>query len=58
MDQKYSITVSETPTTLVDTTVHLYIDKNNIAHEYKANRSKSYENLLNATYSKKRSESS
>jgi hypothetical protein len=58
MDQKYAITVSETPTVIVDTTVHLYIDKDNLAQEYRGNRSKSFDTHLSVTYFKKRSKSS
>ena len=58
MEQKYNITVSEIPTVLVDNSVHIYIDKNNLTQEYKGNRSKSHDTHLSIAYSKKRSMSS
>jgi hypothetical protein len=52
MDKIYSITISQTPTILIDTTIYLYIDKNKLTKEYKGNKSKSDDNHLNIAYKK------
>jgi hypothetical protein len=58
MDQKYSIIVSETPTVLINDTLHIYVDTNLLHQEYKGNRTKSYDTHLSVGFIKKRSMSS
>ncbi len=55
MDQKYNILVSEIPAVLVDNSVHIYTDKNNLTQVYKGNRSNSFDTHLSVAFVKKRS---